>query len=170
MIFIRKRLVRISGGDLVSRKTTTFIFFQSWTFSAHFWKSARLELLNGKKATAQLVTEKDRKIWFFSQLVTEKDRKISAVFQLVTEKDRKIWPASQLVTEKDRTIWPVSQLVTKKDQLIIGNKSYHIKSCNVKFISFYICNRISHSWSRHTNISTKCKYLSYKTFRCKFEF
>ena len=156
MIFIRKRLVRISGGDLVSRKTTTFIFFQSWTFSAHFWKSARLELLNGKKATAQLVTEKDRKI--------------SAVFQLVTEKDRKIWPASQLVTEKDRTIWPVSQLVTKKDQLIIGNKSYHIKSCNVKFISFYICNRISHSWSRHTNISTKCKYLSYKTFRCKFEF
>ena len=118
MIFIRKRLVRISGGDLVSRKTTFFIFFQSWTFSAHFWKSARLELLNGKKATAQLVTEKDRTIWFFSQLVTEKDRKISAVFQLVTEKDRKIWPASQLVTEKDRTIWPVSQLVTKKDRRI----------------------------------------------------
>ena len=46
------------------------------------------------EATAQLVTEKDRKISPLSQLVTEKDRKISPVFQLVTEKDRKIWPLS----------------------------------------------------------------------------
>ena len=34
-----------------------------------------------------------------AQLVTEKDRKISPVFQLVTEKERKILPLSQLVTK-----------------------------------------------------------------------
>ena len=71
-----------------------------------FKNPIRKRLIYFFEATAQLVTEKDRKISPLSQLVTEKDRKISPVFQLVTEKDRKISPVFQLVTEKDRKIWP----------------------------------------------------------------
>ena len=85
-----------------------------------------------------------------AQLVTEKDRKISPVFQLVTEKDRTIRLLPQLVTEKDRTI-----LISLKRKLLMMNydkktefvsqliiapqksyDSYHVisKSCNLKLI------------------------------------
>ena len=51
-----------------------------------------------------------------AQLVTEKDRKISPVFQLVTEKDRTVRLLPQLVTEKARTI-----LISLKRKLLMMN-------------------------------------------------
>ena len=56
------------------------------------------------------------------------------------------------------------EMIIRYNLLIMANnKSYHIISqkYNLKLI-FHIWNRFSHCWSRHTNISTKCKYFSYK--------
>ena len=73
----------------------------------------------------------------------------------MSRKDRRICPLSQLVTEKARHISSVTQLVTE-------NVVIHLK------MIFHLRNWPSHGWSRPTNISTSCQYLSCKIFPVKF--
>ena len=72
----------------------------------------------------------------------------------MSRKDRRICPLSQLVTEKARHISSVTQLVTE-------NVVIHLK------MIFHLRNWPSHGWSRPTNISTTCQYLSCKIFPVK---
>ena len=96
----------------------------------------------------------------------------------VTKKHQNILPESQLVTKKHRRFFDVFSWqtenrgdVTKNSDFLLEKMVVHgqffiykVKAmcCILKLIC-HIQNRLSHGWSRHTNIFTKCKYLSYKT-------
>ena len=94
-------------------------------------------------------------------LSRKKLERFGPCLKLSRKKIERFHPCFRLSRKKIASFGPCLSLSRKKIVISYYIKNSFILNC-IKLI-FHIWNRFSHGWSRHTNISTRCKSLFNKT-------